>query len=460
MLSTMTLLVTDQPSTREFVADLFDSIDLSRLEVTSRLDKCLPRLGRKDLALIIVESSEHQDPDTIRTFQTVARDKDIPKVLISRVSVDPTAWPNWHIFDTPNALRELGDYVRELHTRHAHEDTATDPDDAATEQFAMTMLGTEWSLLCRQIHSVASDDTTILLIGETGVGKSRIAKMVHALSQRATKPYVIADCASMNANSIESDLYGHVKGAYTGADRDRIGKLGIVNGGTLVLDEINSLPLTLQPRLLRAVEEQVYEPLGSSQTRNFQARIVAISNIPLEEAVKRGEFRQDLYFRLNVIEFRLPALRERPGAIIPLAHQFVRESKTAIRRGITGISSAAIQKLLDYHWPGNVRELSNLIERAATFAQGSVIEFVDVPTTIPQHKPITIPISVPVPSCEKQRIQDVLLRTHNNRLAAARELGMSRQCLYKKLRKYGLFQRKLALPTTNETSYRVVTEDL
>jgi DNA-binding NtrC family response regulator len=312
----------------------------------------------------------------------------------------------------------------------------------------------------QQLRRVIPQTTTLLLSGETGTGKTRLARKIHDLSPRRQEPFLVVDCGVLSPTLIESEMFGHVKGAFTSADCDRPGKLSVAGHGTLVLDEINSLPLSLQGKLVRAVDERRFEPVGSDTPETLHARIIAISSVRLEEEVAAGHFRADLYYRLNVVSFHLKPLREQRGAIPPLAHQFVAEFAARNRPNIRGISRTALGVLERYDWPGNIRELHNVIERAAALAPGPELEPADLPDSVrcPQVSPNTARlerpqrVSWPVPAngealslskgreqVEILRISEALRKHRNNRLRAAAELGISRMSLYKKLHKYGLF---------------------
>jgi transcriptional regulator with PAS, ATPase and Fis domain len=304
---------------------------------------------------------------------------------------------------------------------------------------------------------VAPQETTLLLVGETGTGKTRLARLVHELSPRREEPFLVIDCGALATSLIESEMFGHVKGAFTGADRDRPGKLAAAGQGTLLLDEINSLPLFLQAKILRVVDERAFEPVGSNQPQPVRARLIAASNVPLEQEVEAGRFRSDLYYRLNVVTFFLPGLRDRRTVIAPLARKFLSEFVARNRPDIEGMTPGALGALERYHWPGNIRELRNVIERAAALAPGPRIDTNDLPVAVLQsaHKPAGPPISpssrspVPEPTLAKAmeeaeilRITEALEKHNNNRLRAAAELGISRMALYKKLHKYGLLENR------------------
>jgi transcriptional regulator with PAS, ATPase and Fis domain len=233
-----------------------------------------------------------------------------------------------------------------------------------------------------QVRRVAAQETTLLLTGETGTGKTRLARLIHELSPRRTKPFLVIDCGALAASLIESEMFGHVRGAFTGADRDRPGKFAAAGQGTLLLDEVNSLPCELQSKLLRAVDERVFEPVGSERPQPLLARLIAASNRPLEQEVQGGQFRADLYYRVNVVSFFLPPLRERPDAIAPLARKFLGEFTAGRRPDVGGIAADALHALAGYGWPGNVRELRNVIERAVVLCRGPEITFADLPEAI------------------------------------------------------------------------------
>ena len=230
-----------------------------------------------------------------------------------------------------------------------------------------------------QVRRVATQDTTILLGGETGTGKTRLARHIHELSPRRDLPFLVINCGALSASLIESEMFGHVKGAFTGADRDRTGKFAEVERGTLLLDEIDSLPLALQAKLLRAVEERIFEPVGSNKSLPVQARLIAASNRPLDQEAAAGRFRLDLYYRLNVVSFTLPPLRDRREMIAHLASNFIAEFAARSGREIDGISAEALRALQAHDWAGNIRELRNVIERAVVLCPGREIQVDDLP---------------------------------------------------------------------------------
>jgi transcriptional regulator with PAS, ATPase and Fis domain len=304
--------------------------------------------------------------------------------------------------------------------------------------------------LMAQVRRVAPQDTTLLLTGETGTGKTRLARLVHELSPRRDQPFLVVDCGALSESLIESELFGHARGAFTGADRDRPGKLTSAGGGTLLLDEVNSLPLPLQAKLLRVVDERVFEPVGCNQPQAVQARLITASNAPLEREVAEGRFRSDLFYRLSVVGFELPPLRARRGCIAALAEHFLEELAARNRSDALRFSDEALRILEGFDWPGNVRELRNVVERAVALSQGEVVAVEDLPEAVrhPPARPAHLrapgtgapaTLSESLQEAEIRRIREALTRHQNNRLRAAAELGISRMGLYKKLHRYGLF---------------------
>jgi DNA-binding NtrC family response regulator len=482
MMST-TLLVTQNPSVVNDLQVLHDETDFARLEVCGRFEKVPPRLGSAT-ALLILDSPPSVDEDRIRGLLGAAERSLVRAVVVWRADANaaPPEYAPFPVYQLPDDLPALRELLQTTHAELARSQPAAAQPHDAFDPITATLLGSDLTDQLDRIRRVAGQPTTILLTGETGSGKNMMAKFIHSASPRRGEPYLVVDCGALTGQLIESEMYGHVRGAFTGADRDRQGKFAAAGVGTLVLDEINSLPLPLQAKLLRAVEERVFEPVGSNKTERLRARLIAVSNVPLEDEVRRERFRSDLFYRLNVVEFRIPPLRERPGAVIPLAHQLLRTSATAACQGVTAISPGALEAMANYQWPGNVRELRNVIEGAAALAHGPVIQSADLPESIRRWagsalRPVAIvpgaphdggkaasddrPFNaLPVPPAadtgavsdastgaiggvdEGARILAVLRKHNNNRRRAAAELGMSRVSLYKKLHKAGLFVPK------------------
>jgi two-component system response regulator HydG len=236
--------------------------------------------------------------------------------------------------------------------------------------------------LMAQLRRMAPQETTLLLTGEMGTGKTRLARLIHDVSPRREQPFMVVNCGSLSSTLIESELFGHARGAFTGADRERQGKLAAAGSGTLLLDEVNSLPLALQGKLLRTIDERVYAPVGSEKLLPVCARLIAAANVPLQREAEAGRFRSDLFSHPNVVSFVLPPLRDRRAAILPLAYRFLLEYAARNRPSVTSFSPGALAVLESYDWPGNVRELRNVVERAVALCPGKLVGTSDLPKVI------------------------------------------------------------------------------
>lgn len=288
------------------------------------------------------------------------------------------------------------------------------------------------------IQRVASSSVPALVQGETGTGKELVARAIHRMSGRSA--FVAVNCAALPENLLESELFGHARGAFTGADRDKAGLFETAEGGTLFLDEIGELPLSLQPKLLRALEEGEVRRVGAQRTVRVDVRIVAATNRDLEVAVRNGGFREDLYWRLAVVQVPVPSLRERPADVPLLAEHFLAGATgSGSRRSLT---RAAMTALSAYEWPGNVRELRNAMERAATLAAGPEIDVADLPPRIRDRPSASVQVQesargrIPIRELERRYILEVLRETDGNRSRAAEILGLDRKTLYRKLQEY------------------------
>jgi NtrC-family two-component system response regulator AlgB len=286
---------------------------------------------------------------------------------------------------------------------------------------------------------VAASEATVLLRGESGTGKGVLARAIHVRSRRASRPFVTVHCPSLSAELLESELFGHVRGAFTGAIRDTEGKVAVAEGGTLFLDEIGDLPLALQPKLLRLAQEKRYERVGETQTRVSDVRILAATNHDLQAQIAAGRFREDLHYRLNVIEVTLPPLRKRPNDIMPLASHLLRFFGQDGGKQICGFTDEAQAALMRYSWPGNVRELRNSIERGAILTGTSLIGLADLPMQIgtPPRAGIEVGSAVTLEELEAEHIRRVLGTAPTIEEAAA-TLGIALRTLYRKRKEHGL----------------------
>jgi DNA-binding NtrC family response regulator len=288
------------------------------------------------------------------------------------------------------------------------------------------------------IARIGPSDANVLITGEHGTGKEVVARTLHALSERANRPMVTVNAGGLSEGVFESELFGHMKGAFTDARADRIGRFEFADGGTLFLDEIANVPLNLQSKLLRVLETGEFERVGSSHTRRVNVRVLAATNVDVGAEVAAGRFREDLLFRLNTIEIRLPNLRDRQRDIELLAHHFLRVYTERYRKKISGFDPAAVQSLREHPWPGNVRELDHAIERAVLLSAGPLIRSIDLglraapPSGTPRLEEMNLE------EVEKHLIQRMLARHGGNVSQAANALGLSRSALYRRLEKFGL----------------------
>jgi Nif-specific regulatory protein len=303
------------------------------------------------------------------------------------------------------------------------------------------------------ISQVADTQTTILIHGETGTGKELVARAIHQQSSRRKGPFIEVNCAAMPDTLIESELFGHEKGAFTGATHPRKGRFEEANGGTIFLDEVGELSAAAQAKLLRVLQEKQFQPLGSSRTVTVDVRIIAATNRNLEEDVSSGRFRTDLFYRLNVFPLYLPPLRERGSDIILLADHFVLKYSKQLGKQVDKISPAVLDILLAHHWPGNVRELENSIERAVLLATGDTVELINLPPSLyPKAREIerrdTGKLNTIIESQERALIIDALKESNGNQSQAARLLGSTKRIIQYKIKKLGIdsrqFRRKRA----------------
>jgi two-component system response regulator AtoC len=287
----------------------------------------------------------------------------------------------------------------------------------------------------RVIEKIAPTETTVLLTGESGTGKEVVARQIHTLSGRSEGPFVPVNVGGIPETLLESELFGYEKGAFTGADERKTGMYEVATRGTLFLDEIGDMPLPLQVKLLRVLQDKTIRRLGGTRSIPVDARIVAATNRRLEDRVAEGAFREDLYYRLNVVRIEVPPLRERPEDVALLAGLFIKTLGARMGKQVKGLDDEALARLAAYPFPGNVRELENMIERSLIFSEGEQITAADLSVPQTREKPVR---AESMRDIEKRAIADALLRWEGNRTRAAEELGISRRTLITKIKEYGL----------------------
>jgi DNA-binding NtrC family response regulator len=507
-----TLLVSQDSSLMEAAREVISATRGFRLEVVAEIATACNEILVDDRILVVLV---HLDGRTdfagvTRLLQAVARTGRLVVTIAIQEREDPEqalALARLGVAECLSRPLDLGrlSYLIDAWTIEARYAPRKSPSPAVgagevhglgDESPFLFVPDTRMGRMIDQIKRIAPLETSVMLGGETGTGKTHLAGVIHRLSPRRDQPFLTINCGALAANLLESELFGHVKGAFTGADAERTGKLAAVGRGTLFLDEIDSLPPELQAKLLRVVEERAFEPVGSNRMMRLRARLIVASNRPLEREVAAGRFRADLYYRFNVVAFEMPPLRERRPLIPALARSLLAEFASRTGRRIDAIAPEAMQALLAHSWPGNIRELRNVIERAVALCPGDVIGLDDLPDHFHQIAPATAPepspptelpsapghassptlaapgvtsrLSSPEPStlpfaasvadqpvidrsfwgrsalaetkdqAELWLITRALERHGQNRLRAASELGISRMTLYKKLHKYGM----------------------
>ena len=293
----------------------------------------------------------------------------------------------------------------------------------------------------RLVRQVAPTTTTVLIQGESGTGKELVARAIHQLSPRRERPFVRVNCAALPDTLLESELFGHEKGAFTGAVARRQGRFEVADGGTLLLDEIGDLSAVAQAKVLRVLQEGEFEPVGASRTVRVDVRVLAATNQDLTRLVGEKRFREDLYYRLHVISVTVPPLRERREDVTLLAQHFLQRFAARNHRTLEGFTEAALARLADYAWPGNVRELEHAVERAVVLAQGPFVDVGDLPEAVGQAEPssrvVPIPIGMPLEEVEQRLIEETLRQTKGDKELAAKLLGIASRTIYRKLKERG-----------------------
>ncbi len=348
---------------------------------------------------------------------------------------------------TPEQLEHLIEKIEDYRKLREENTKLRDQVDALSEPSAIVTQNARMQKVLDTAKKVAVTDSTILITGESGTGKTLLAKLMHDVSPRCKGPFAVVNCATLSENLLESELFGHVRGSFTGAVKDKMGRLQVADTGTVFLDEIGEISPSLQTKLLRFLQEREFERVGDTKTIRVDVRIIAATNKDLEKEVKEGRFREDLYFRLNVIDLHMPSLRQRPEDILTLADQLLARSFASTGRKPRSISEGARQAIQGYGWPGNIRELKNALERAAILCTGDQVTLEDLPDRVLEHTqpgfatqtPLAAvtPGDISLEDIEKQHIRHVL-STATTLEEAAGILGINLSTLWRKRRRYGL----------------------
>ncbi|HKP12820.1 MAG TPA: sigma-54 dependent transcriptional regulator [Blastocatellia bacterium] len=408
--------------------------------------------GEYDLVLCDLQLPDMSGTDVTRRLREMR--ESIEVIIISGFgsvanAVEATKAGAFHFVEKPfefDALQVLIERALERKTLREESDQLRRTLQQRTTYSDIVGRSKQMQNIFEMIEAVAKSDANILIVGESGTGKELIANAIHFNSHRAKGPFVKVNCAALPKELIESELFGHTKGAFTGAARDKEGLIARANGGSLLLDEIAEMPLELQPKLLRALQERVFYRLGSERPVEVDFRLVCSTNRNPPEAVRNGQLREDLYYRISTITIEVPPLKERNEDVQLLADHFLRTFATKYTKPVHGFSQSAVSAMYNYHWPGNVRELESAIERAVLLSKGDSIEPTDLPFTALEMPAVSaahnndfhVPADMKLEDIEREVIYQTLKRTKGNKQAAANMLGIYRPRLYSKIRKYNL----------------------
>jgi two-component system response regulator AtoC len=442
------LVVDDEAAVRTGITQVLSRLDLI---VTAAADaaQALEELARRSFAIVLLDI-KLPDMSGVEVLKLLRRD--FPETEVIMITGYPTIQGAVECIRLgaldylvkPFRIEELEGVVQKArdHLDQKGKRPVPEPEEAGGLGLDF-IIGSSPAMkqVFAKIKRAAPSDSTVLLTGESGTGKELVARAIHLLSPRADKEFVPVDCSALVETLLESELFGHVKGSFTGALQTKHGLFELANHGTFFFDEISNLSHNIQAKLLRVLQEREFMKVGSQRRIKLDIRIIASSNRDLSEAIKAGTFREDLYYRLSVIPIHLPPLRERTGDIPLLADHFLRKHSPKGHREMTGISSRALKMLNDYSWPGNVRELEHTIERILILEDGDVIQPEHLPSFILQRQREMQDFSdenFSLEELEKRYIQFILRRTKGRRQEAARILGINRKTLGHKIEKYNL----------------------
>ena len=443
------LIIDDDPGSTERLRVLLERWGHDvRVAGEARTAEVLTRVWRPDVVLLELVLP---DADGVTLIPRLRTGVEPPQVVIVsshatvRVTVDALAAGAASVLEKPVDVELLQHVLTRLSCRRAKADAAV--SEPVTELGGMVTRDLRMRALFDTIRLAAPSGVNILVQGENGTGKELVAAALHALSHRAAGPFVKVNCAAIPAGLLESELFGHERGAFTGAVAGHKGLFEQSNRGSILLDEIAEMPLPLQAKLLRVLQEREIRPVGSTTAVKADFRLICATNVDVAQAVADGRLRQDLYFRLNTIALQIPPLRERAGDVVLLASRFLRRFADAYGRPMDRFTDHALHVLDEYAWPGNVRELEHVVERAVILAVGTRIDAGDLPATLRQAPvrttgEVSVPAGCSLEEVERLAILQTLELTDWNKRQAAKILGIHRPTLYNKLRKYRLWRRE------------------
>jgi DNA-binding NtrC family response regulator len=454
------LIVDDDRALREGLAETVADLGHRPLSAASGRE-ALARLEREAVDAVLLDL-HMPEMDGIEVLRRLGENPKRPPVVILTAfasAVNTIEAMRLGAFDhltKPIGRDDLDALLQRVITRGL---VARAPDADGSE--GETLVGSSEAMrrVQKTIGLAADSDATVLVLGETGTGKEMVAKALHDYGRRKARPFIAVNCAAIPADLLESELFGHVKGAFTGAASDRTGAFREANGGTLLLDEIGDMPPAMQAKILRVLQDKVVMPVGGRPAA-VDVRVIAATHRDLTEWIAEGRFRDDLYYRLNIVRITMPPLRERLADIVPLAEHFLRAVSAREPKRLTAPAAA---RLLSHSWPGNVRELKNVIERTNVFVRGNIIDAsdLDLASDIPATSSVEAPVDwlagdlpTALARLEEAMIHRALDACGGNRAEAARRLNVHRQLLYAKMRRYGLL-----LDVSDETTEDVVKDD-
>ncbi len=454
------MIVDDDESLREFL-EIFFAEHGYKVCSAKTGKEALEMLSREEVSLVLSDVRMPEMDGVTLLREIKARSPEIPVILITafaslETAVDAMKEGAWDYLAKPFRLDEIREVVdRALESRVKAQALSSDAKCKIYRLDQMVAKSPAMLKIFQLIPRIANSTSSILITGESGTGKELIARAVHNLGPRKNRPFVVVNCGGIPENLLESELFGHVKGAFTGAVRDKQGLFSMAHGGTIFLDEIGELPMVLQVKLLRVVQQKTFMPLGSTEERDVDVRIIAATNRDLEKEVMKGGFREDLYYRLNVITIRTPPLRERPEDIPLLVQYFLDKYSTEQGKTVQGISSFAMKALIKYPFPGNIRELENIIERSVALSTSSLIlpeslslaRYKQKKASVVPGDPDTFDPMLPANGMdldrflgriEKRLLAQALERSNGVKSDAAKMLGLNFRSFRYRLAKYGL----------------------
>lgn len=448
------LIVEDENWAREFLKELLDA-EGYRVATAANGSDGIEMLEQNRYDLVITDL-RMQEKDGIAVLKAAKAQRDDPEVLLLTAhgsvesAVEAIKLGAFDYLTKPmESKRVVVTVAQALEKRRLRNEVAILRDKVEEKygQKNIVAVSPQMRKVLDLVALVARTDSSVLIEGESGTGKELVANAIHFGGHRSSRPYLAINCAALSEHLLESELFGHVKGSFTGAVRDKKGIFEEADGGTLLLDEVGDMPLSLQVKLLRVLQEQVIRKVGSNGNVSIDVRILASTNQRLATLVREGKFREDLFYRLKVVPVLIPPLRERKEDIVPLIDHFITKYRTKLRKEVTGFTREAIQCLLHHDWPGNTRELENIVQGAIVLSSSPVLEKSDVSTLLdmnatgtPTPDPVDqeLDLAAAHDRIEREYMVKALELTGWNQVEAAKELGIGRTSLWRKLEKYGL----------------------